>query len=112
MKNVSGVIKHELREYDIASRYGGEEFCILLPDTTINEAEFVAQRLRKAVENTDINITEEQLAGETINVSISIGVSNYDKSVETPQQLYQNADMALYEAKRRGRNRVILYDCL
>ena len=62
MKNVSGVIKHELREYDIASRYGGEEFCILLPDTTINEAEFVAQRLRKAVENTDINITEEQLA--------------------------------------------------
>lgn len=112
LKNVSGVIKHELREYDIASRYGGEEFCILLPDTTINEAEFVAQRLRKAVENTDINITEEQLAGETINVSISIGVSNYDKSVETPQQLYQNADMALYEAKRRGRNRVILYDCL
>ena len=110
LKNVANVIKQELREYDIASRYGGEEFCILLPYTTLNEAGFVAQRLRKAVEKTDINITEEQLAGETINVSISVGVSSYDESIKLPQQLYQNADMALYEAKRRGRNRVIMYN--
>lgn len=110
LKSVSQIIKQELREYDIASRYGGEEFCILLPYTTLNEAGFVAQRLRKAVEKSEINITEEQLVGETIKVSISVGVSSYDNSIETPQQLYQNADMALYEAKRRGRNRVIIYD--
>lgn len=110
LKRVAAIIKQELREYDIASRYGGEEFCILLPFTTPDEAAFVAQRLRKAVEKTPINISEEQVEGETINVSISVGVSSYDENIETPAQLYQNADMALYEAKRRGRNKVIFYN--
>ena len=111
LKNVAKIIANELREYDIASRYGGEEFCILLPDTKIKEAIFVAQRLRAAVEKTEINISEDQVLGnDMLNVTISIGVSEFNDTVDTPDKLYQNADIALYEAKRRGRNRVIVYD--
>ena len=110
LKNVAKIISHELREYDIASRYGGEEFCILLPDTKIKEAAFVAQRLRKAVEKAEINISDEGLAGEVLNVTISIGVSEFDDTFDSANKLHQYADAALYEAKRRGRNRVVVYD--
>lgn len=111
LKNVAKIVAQELREYDIASRYGGEEFCILLPDTKIKEAAFVAQRLRKAVEKAEIYITEDQVLGEDyLKVTISVGVSEFDESFETPERLHQSADMALYEAKRRGRNRVVVFD--
>ena len=111
LKNVAKIIAEELREYDIASRYGGEEFCILLPDTKIKEAAFVAQRLRKTVEKTAINISDDQILGKDfLNVTISVGVSELDNNCDIPQRLYQCADIALYEAKRRGRNRVVVYD--
>ena len=111
LKNVAKIVSKELREYDIASRYGGEEFCILLPDTKINEAAFVAQRLRKAVEKADISISEDNISGSDIlNVTISVGVSEFDNTFETPEKLHQCADIALYEAKHRGRNRVVVYD--
>lgn len=111
LKCVAKIAARELREYDIASRYGGEEFCILLPDTKIKEAAFVAQRLRKAVESADINISQDNMAGSDIlNVTISVGVSEFDESFDSPQRLHQSADIALYEAKRRGRNRVVVYD--
>ena len=112
LKNVAKIIIQELREYDIASRYGGEEFCILLPNTKIREAAFVGQRLRTAVENADINISDDKVLGiDTLKVTISIGISEFDTThTQTPEKLYQNADIALYEAKKRGRNRVVVYD--
>ena len=106
LKNVANVISREVREYDIASRYGGEEFCILLPDTNIEEAEFVAQRLRAAVEKTDIDVPDLGV----LNVTISVGVSKFEKTYENPEILHQKADIALYEAKRAGRNRVVVYN--
>lgn len=105
LKAAAKTIAAELREYDIASRYGGEEFCILLPFTTIKEAEFVAERLRSAVEKTDVNVPDLG----TLNVTISVGVSAYDESFENPETLHQKADIALYEAKKSGRNRVVVY---
>ncbi len=111
LKNVARIISHELREYDIASRYGGEEFCILLPDTKLQEAAFVAQRLRTAVEKANINISEDEVLGvDTLKVTISVGVSEFNKNCDIPERLHQSADVALYEAKRRGRNRVVVYD--
>lgn len=111
LKNVAAIVAQELREYDIASRYGGEEFCILLPDTKIKEAAFVAQRLRKAVEKAEINISDDEVLGSGfLKVTISIGVSEFDEDCDVPERLHQCADVALYEAKRRGRNRVIVYD--
>lgn len=109
LKSIASVIKTELREYDIASRYGGEEFAILLPFTKIEEAFAVAQRLRHTVEITPIDITNEK--GEcnlSVKITISIGVYEYHKN-DTPQDLYQKADNALYEAKTHGRNKVFIF---
>ncbi len=111
LKNVARTIKKELRENDIPSRYGGEEFAILLPHTTLEEAQLVAQRLRSAIEKKKINIEEYNIEGvKQLSVTISIGVSQYDKKMKEPQQLYQNADKALYSAKENGRNKVVVYD--
>ena len=111
LKNVARTIKKELRENDIPARYGGEEFAILLPHTTLEEATLVAQRLRCAIEKKKINIEEYNIEGtKQLNVTISIGVSAYNKAQKEPEQLYQNADKALYEAKEGGRNRVVVYN--
>ena len=111
LKNVARTIKKELRENDIPSRYGGEEFAILLPHTTLKEAELVAQRLRTAIEKKKINIEEYNIeTTKQLSVTISVGVSLYDKKMKEASQLYQNADKALYEAKKTGRNKVVVYN--
>ncbi len=110
LKQVGKIIPQELREYDIAARYGGEEFSILLPFTSIKEAFAVAQRLRKAIEETEMDISEAKIAGiNTIKVTASFGVSEYIDTIKDPKELYKMADSALYVAKERGRNRVMVY---
>jgi diguanylate cyclase (GGDEF)-like protein len=112
LKTVAKTIKKELREEDIPSRYGGEEFIFLLPHTKLDEAYKVAQRLRKAVENKKINIEEYKIEGiKEISVTISVGVCEFDKTKDKePDMLYKKADSALYEAKEAGRNRVIIFE--
>ena len=110
LKLTANVIKQELREYDIPSRYGGEEFCILLPNTSINEARVVAERLRYAVENSKLEIKSEKTEQvENISVTISIGLAQLDIK-DMPEDLYMKADKALYDAKESGRNKVVVYD--
>ena len=110
LKLTANVIKAELREYDIASRYGGEEFCILLPNTAIDEAKVVAERLRYAVENSKIDIKSEKTSRmENISVTISVGVAQLEAE-DMPEDLYMKADKALYDAKESGRNRVVIYE--
>ena len=109
LKTIAGVIKSQLREYDIASRYGGEEFSILLPFTKIEEAFMVAQRLRSAVEKTTVNVPNDQgVPGVDIKITISMGVYQY-KEGDSSETLYKNADKALYQAKTHGRNKVVIY---
>lgn len=109
LKNVASIIKAGLREYDIASRYGGEEFAILLPFTKIEEAFVVAQRLRQAVESRSIEIPNDKgEPGLSINVTISVGIHEYCES-DTTQNLYEKADKALYHAKTHGRNKVFVF---
>lgn len=111
LKTVSGVIKHQLRDYDIAGRYGGEEFAIILPYTKIEEAQMVAQRLRKAVEKTKIDISKvsTDINENLIGVTISLGISEY-KNGDNEKILLQKADKALYKAKENGRNRAEVYE--
>ncbi len=110
LKSVAKIIKEQLREYDIPSRYGGEEFCILLPQTKIEEANIVAQRLRTAVEKSVVEVSnEKESQNKKINVTISIGLSQLNKT-DIADDLYKRADRALYEAKERGRNRVVVYE--
>ncbi len=100
LRTVASIIKEHLRESDIPSRYGGEEFAVLLPYTHIEEAKIVGERLRKAVETTPIPIDKKN-----INVTISMGLAEFSPQ-ETGEDLFKRADSALYEAKEGGRNRV------
>ena len=100
LRTVASIIKEHLRESDIPSRYGGEEFAVLLPYTHIEEAKIVGERLRKAVETTPIPIDKKN-----INVTISMGLAEF-RPQETGEDLFKRADSALYEAKESGRNRV------
>lgn len=110
LRTTANVIKEQLREYDIPSRYGGEEFCILLPQTNIDEAKIVAERLRTSVENKKIEIqTNKNEQIKHISVTISVGLAQLDIKDMT-DDLYMKADRALYEAKEQGRNRVVVYE--
>ena len=102
LRAVASVIKEHLRESDIPSRYGGEEFAVLLPYTHIDEAQIVGERLRKAVESTPVPIDKKN-----INVTISMGLAEFNPE-ETGEELFERADKALYEAKESGRNRVCI----
>ncbi len=110
LRTTANVIKEQLREYDIPSRYGGEEFCILLPQTNIDEAKIVAERLRASVENKKIEIqTNKNEQIKHISVTISVGLAQLDIK-DMADDLYMKADRALYEAKEQGRNRVVVYE--
>jgi diguanylate cyclase (GGDEF)-like protein len=96
-------LKSVLRAADVASRYGGEEFCILLPQTTLDEAIAIAERIRRRVERTRFPHGKTQRLGM---VTVSIGVSALDETLNTPATIIGAADRALYLAKRTGKNRV------
>ena len=111
LKTIARVIKMQLRDYDIAGRYGGEEFSIILPYTKLSEAQMVAERLRKAVEKTKIDISKvnSDVTEKNIGVTISLGVAEYSPD-DDENTLLQKADKALYKAKENGRNRVEIYE--
>ena len=110
LKEVAKVMRGELREYDIAGRYGGEEFVFLLPDTSKAEACMVAERLRDAVKKKVIDITEVNSDGavKSISVTVSIGVSEYNGNL-TAEEFIMNTDKALYQAKTSGRNTIKIF---
>lgn len=111
LKTTSKIIRSQLREYDIASRYGGEEFAIILPYTTKDEAVMVAERLRKAVADKIINIEQVNKKNDTKTISITISQGIYSFNPEdSAQDLLMNADKALYDAKESGRNKVVVYE--
>lgn len=104
LKTVAKIIKNSTREQDIASRYGGEEFTLMLPNTSKEDALAVAGRIRSEIEKTDFCYE-----GQHMKVTISIGCSLYDSKenpVSSPKELVEQADKALYVSKRNGRNRV------
>jgi diguanylate cyclase (GGDEF)-like protein len=94
---LAGAFKTETRDSDICCRYGGEEFVVIMPSTDIREAGILAERLRWKV--------EQGMPGGR-KVTISIGVASCDRDIHTSKELVEKADAALYEAKRKGKNRV------
>ncbi len=105
LKEVARRISGSLREVDLAARYGGEEFVVLLPHTSKGDARIVAERLLKNVRKQEFNF-----GGELLTVTTSIGCAgNSDVASSNPEDLVKAADIALYEAKNSGRNRVVMY---
>ncbi len=103
LANVGATLRNVLRVRDFAGRNGGEEFAVLLPDTSITEALEIAERVRATV-------AEISLPGSDVSVTASIGVAVFPDHASTPDRLERLADAALYLAKRQGRNRVELAD--
>jgi two-component system cell cycle response regulator len=104
LKNVAALLAVSIREVDVCARYGGDEFALLLPHTPSDKAVVVAERARAKVEQ-----TRSSWPGEAASVSLSIGVSSSeDESLKSADELVEAADRALYEAKRAGRNQVVV----
>ena len=104
---VAELIKQSLRDTDVASRYGGEEFTVLLNKTKKEEAVLVAERIRQAIEDNDFVFNNQHL-----HVTISVGVTVFDADnnlVYSPNELVNQADKALYLSKNNGRNQVTTY---
>lgn len=100
IKQFSFILKKELRDFDIVVRWGGDEFIILLPDVSANDGKTIAERLRRAIENTEFNIN-----GKLVKITASFGVAELSYTETEPfMKSYHKADKALYIAKHRGRN--------
>ena len=100
-------LKGTLRSADVASRYGGEEFSVLLPQTSLQEAGVIAERMRERIEQTEFPYAKSQPLRA---VTISIGVSTFSATVDTAEQIIWAADRALYEAKNKGKNKISFYE--
>jgi diguanylate cyclase (GGDEF)-like protein len=99
-------LKAALRSADVASRYGGEEFCILLPQTSITEAGVIADRIRHRVANTHFPHGKSQPLSR---VTVSIGVAAYSEIINSSETVIAAADRALYQAKAMGKDRIEFY---
>lgn len=101
LRAVAELLKSQVREYDIVGRYGGEEFLMLLPNTGLETAEKIAERIRKTIENADIDTGKERL-----RLTVSIGLANRKGVDLALDELVASADNGVYRAKESGRNTV------
>lgn len=105
LKLTTACIRRELRETDVAARYGGDEFILMLPETTAGGARELAERIRRAVEAKHMDAR-----GKEVRTSVSIGVAGFPVHGADLQSILNKSDQAMYLAKKTGRNRVVLFD--
>lgn len=104
---ISALVKKILRDSDILSRYGGEEFLVIAPNTSPAEVALLAERLRIGIETYEFLKEREELTGRGLQTTISIGLASLNSNDDDMATLIGNADRNLYQAKREGRNRII-----
>jgi len=102
LQAISESLKSALRKADVIGRYGGDEFMMILPETSLNGAKSLAEKIRAAVENTELELP----GGKLNRLSMSIGVASCCAAVENSDTIVARADTALYASKQAGRNRV------
>ena len=105
IKMLAALIKRCVRETDLAGRYGGEEFAIILTDSTLENATRVAERIRGLAE-----LLEVEHDGQTITFTVSLGLAQFEQSLDSPMVWLEQADQALYRAKESGRNQYCVHE--
>lgn len=98
LRQIAKIIAKNIRIYDSVGRWGGEEFCLILPQTSLNNALVILERLRKTIENTKHDIDEV--------VTCSFGVCSTENEKISQTQLIKKADLSLYQAKKEGKNKI------
>jgi diguanylate cyclase (GGDEF)-like protein/putative nucleotidyltransferase with HDIG domain len=104
LAGIGDILRSHVRHYDVAARFGGEEFAILLPETTFNEGWEIAERIRDSAASTPI---WAESARQHVTATLSIGVASFPNHGTDPDDLLHRADLASYRAKLQGRNRVL-----
>ena len=97
-------LRKSIRGIDLACRYGGEEFVVVMPETDMAVAAIVAERIRRRIAGEPFSIGS---GAATLDVTISVGIAALSGVSDTPAAIIKRADQALYRAKRDGRNRVV-----
>jgi diguanylate cyclase (GGDEF)-like protein len=105
LKKIAAIVRESVREMDVACRYGGEEFSVILPETEIEGAVRVAERIRTQVEALTPGLIDPQTA---TGATVSIGIAPYATGARTADELITKSDEALYLAKSQGKNRVVV----
>jgi diguanylate cyclase (GGDEF)-like protein/PAS domain S-box-containing protein len=106
LREISELLLERLRQSDVLCRLGGDEFAILVPNTDTTYVRAIADEMASLIQNHQIRIDDQV----RLNLSCSIGISEINGSAESPEEYLKQADIALYVAKRRGRNRIQVYD--
>jgi diguanylate cyclase (GGDEF)-like protein/putative nucleotidyltransferase with HDIG domain len=104
LRGVARIFQRQLRHYDVAARFGGEEFSLLLPETTAAQALEIAERIRRAVAEATFEL---DTAAEPIRATLCLGVAAFPQDGADANELIHQADLAVYRAKLQGRNRVV-----
>ena len=103
LKDIAAIANEYVRSNDILGRIGGEEFLFILPNTSAKQAMEVAERVRSGIEENKVNIT-----GNIVNITASFGVAELVNKKQSFNQIFHEADIALYKAKNNGRNHVVM----
>ena len=109
LEEIGLCIMYNLRNGDVAARFGGEEFAAFLLDAELPQGIVAAERIRQSIEEQDFSIVKVGKKLQTHKITISIGIASFPKDSSDPIELVEMADSALYRAKREGRNRVCVY---
>ena len=108
LKRVAKILSNNCREKDIACRYGGEEFAIILPGNNLKSAKSFAEKIKNKVQQFDIGHLKN-IEKKNIKVTLSIGAAEYDRKIDQAScSFFERCDKALYNAKRSGRNTIKL----
>ena len=110
LKSLGYLLLKNVRKADIVARYGGEEITVITPHTSVPTAADLAERLRQVVEKSILVPADEQEDRQAVTISVSIGVAGLDQQIVDKQSLIERTDEALYRAKQKGRNRVVVFN--
>jgi diguanylate cyclase (GGDEF)-like protein len=106
LQKIATVFRNATRGCDVLCRYGGEEFAIILPETSKEEAVIVCERIRKSVETTEMVDEQGTPVG---NITVTLGLASFPADADNKDDLIDNADRALYQGKEAGKNCIFLF---